>query len=222
VELKEEVSKYVWFHTIDLGNGVVTPGQKTADIMALESDILFGGVKLDGKSFLDVGAGNGGFTVEAARRGANRIAALDHNAWRDPKLRGRESFELVSRVFGNRFEMYDIDLDRPKLSLEELGQFDVVLYSGVFYRLFDPIAVTSEVSALAKELLIVESHVVNRGDNTPLMEFYPGRELNGDRANWWGPNVACMVALLNHFGFRSVSVRDGSARNRKIFHAYRA
>jgi tRNA (mo5U34)-methyltransferase len=221
MELMDEVNQYKWFHTIDLGNGVTTPGRKSADVMNRESEGLFGGVTLEGKSFLDVGAWNGGFTVEAARRGAARIAALDHYAWNHPGSRGRETFDLVSRVFGNRFEAYDIDLDQPRLSLEALGTFDVVLYAGVFYHLVDPIAATREVAALAGELLIMESYVTFRG-NVPLMEFYPGRELKGDKTNWWGPNEACLVALLKHFGFQSVSVRDGSAPHRKIFHAYRA
>ena len=220
--LAEEIKKHFWWHTIDLGGGVVTPGRKTADIMQREAAALFEGVDLQGKTFLDVGAWNGGFSVEARRRGAKRIVGLDHYTWNHPLFRGRETFDLVSKAFGDRFEAVDIDLDSPRLSLESLGQFDVVLYAGVFYHLVDPIAASREVAARASELLILETHIeeIETGGR-PAMLFYPGAELNGDASNWWGPNVECVVELLKLFGFPHVAVRAGSADNRRVFHARR-
>ena len=177
---------------------------------------------LRNKTFLDVGTWNGGFCVEAMHRGVARIVGLDHYTWTDPVFRGRETFEIVSNHFSNRFEAIDVDLDTKKLSLDFLGQFDVVLYAGVFYHLVDPIAATREVAALAKELLIVETYIEQiASGGAPAMIFYPGQELNNDGTNWWGPNIECVVALLKHFGFARVNVKDGAAYNRKVFHAYK-
>jgi tRNA (mo5U34)-methyltransferase len=222
MSLAEEVSKHVWFHTIDLGDGVVTPGNKTIELMSLEAELFFSSVDLRGKSLLDVGAWNGGFSVEAARRGAERVVALDHYTWNHPHFRGRATFDLVAGVFGNRFEAIDRDLDQPRLSLQDIGQFDVVLFAGVFYHLVDPIAALRELAPLAKDLLILETHVEETADERPSMIFFPGAELAGDPTNWWGPNVACIMALLRMAGFDHIGVSVGSAYNRRVFHARRA
>jgi tRNA (mo5U34)-methyltransferase len=214
MDLEEEIARHFWYHTIDLGNGVVTPGVKSAELMRIEADAMFSSVDLRNKSFLDVGAWNGGFCVEAARRGATRIAGLDFSSW-------RETFDLVAQATNNHFEAIDIDLDAPGLSLKHLGQFDVVLFSGVFYHLIDPIAATREVSALAREVMIMETHVEIIPGERPAMVFYPGSELSDDPSNWWGPNVACVCALLREFGFARVDVAEGGGHTRKIIHAYR-
>ena len=129
---------------------------------------------------------------------------------------------LFSRVFGNRFDAVDIDLDSPNISLNSLGEFDVALFAGVFYHLVDPIAATREVAALVKEVLVLETYVEpGDGSGRPGMIFYPGAELNGDASNWWGPNVECIVALLKKFGFSNITVKGGSGPSRKVFHARR-
>ena len=131
-----------------------------------------------------------------------------------------ETFDLVSDAVGGNFGTVDLDLDQPQLSLKHLGKFDVVLFSGVFYHLIDPIAATREVASLARELLIIETHVEITVDERPQMIFYPGAELSNDPTNWWGPNPACVVALLKQLGFARVYTLDTEFPNRKVFHAY--
>jgi tRNA (mo5U34)-methyltransferase len=220
MDLKAEVKKHYWWHTIDLGNGVITQGAKDAELMKREADLFFSPVSLHGKTVLDVGAWNGGFSVEALRRGASRVAGLDHLTWNLMQPPARETFDLVSRAFGNRLEAIDENLDRPGLSLNHLGRFDVVLFAGVFYHLLDPIAATRELSSLVNEALIVETHIVHTQDPRPSMVFYPGSELDGDASNWWGPNIQCVVALLRQFGFSRITVSEGSSSNRAVFHAF--
>ena len=103
------------------------------------------------------------------------------------------------------------------------GQFDVVLFLGVFYHLVDPIQALQNVAALTKEVAVVESHLDLATVERPAMVFYPGAELNNDPTNWWGPNRACMQALLRLVGFTRIEYQPhpivGSARG--IFHAYK-
>ena len=42
------------------------------------------------------------------------------------------------------------------------------------------------------------------GVNRPASAFYPGSELNQDHTNWFGPNPACVEAMLKTVGFRRV------------------
>src|SRR5712692_11640559 len=80
-ELLARARTYYWFHSIDLGNGVVTPGSKSLDLLRAEGDAIFGPLDLRGKSVLDIGAWNGNFSFEAKRRQAARGLATDHHCW---------------------------------------------------------------------------------------------------------------------------------------------
>jgi len=42
------------------------------------------------------------------------------------------------------------------------------------------------------------------GIRRPAVAFYPGRELNGDPTNWWGPNIPAVEGMLQSCGFTGV------------------
>jgi tRNA (mo5U34)-methyltransferase len=79
-ELAAAAEREVWFHSIDLGHGVVTKGQKTAPTLAKELEALQL-PPLAGKSVLDIGAFDGFYSFEAERRGAARVVSLDLQVW---------------------------------------------------------------------------------------------------------------------------------------------
>ena len=218
--LKARVDECFWFHSIDLGNGIVTPGIKSKELLEAEFENAFRGVAVAGKTVLDVGAWNGAFTAEAARRGAAHITALDHVTWNIPIWQGRRSFDLVMNEKAIPATAIDFDVDAPNMSLAHLGKFDVVLFLGVFYHLKDPIAALREVAHAASEVLVVETYVDRELDPKPAMVFYPGTELANDPTNWWGPSCACIEALLKMIGFARVESRVGAAHNRQVLHAW--
>ena len=154
--------------------------------MQAEIAAAFNSIDLVGKSVLDVGAWNGGFAIEAKRRGAKRVVALDHFIWNHPHFQGRRSFEFATLACNVEIEAVDQDLDAPQLSLGGLGRFDVVLFLGVLYHLIDPIAALREVAACVGEVLVLETYLEQTVDPRPSMTFYPGSELNNDPTNWWG------------------------------------
>jgi tRNA (mo5U34)-methyltransferase len=65
--IREEVEQLKWVHRIDLGNGIITPGQwpRNPLISAAFSDIDF-----SGKKVLDIGCWDGLWAFEAERQGA--------------------------------------------------------------------------------------------------------------------------------------------------------
>jgi tRNA (mo5U34)-methyltransferase len=227
----KEFSNIRGFHSIDLGNGIITPGVKKIEHHRLESSRFFDPIDLEESSVIDIGAWNGFYSFEAKRRGAKRVLASDHFAWTDPKFRGRETFDLARSALGLDIEALEIDV--PELSVERVGTFDVVLFLGVFYHLFDPIDGLARAAKLAREVLVVETHLdFDLLDFArPAMVFYPGSELNKDATNWWGPNPACVVALLSYFGFAKIDATwvapvvqyDAHSRGgRAVFHAWRS
>ncbi|HEY7441177.1 MAG TPA: hypothetical protein VH701_02065, partial [Vicinamibacterales bacterium] len=76
--VKREVSGIKWWHTIDLGNGIVTPGLDPTPARLPEIQLPD---DLSGLSVLDIGAWDGFFSFEAERRGARRVLATDSFCW---------------------------------------------------------------------------------------------------------------------------------------------
>src|SRR5256885_12356289 len=70
----------VWFHSIDLGKGIVTNGWESAAQLRYEID-SFRLPDLRGKTVLDINTWDGFFAFEAERRGASKVVALDYYMW---------------------------------------------------------------------------------------------------------------------------------------------
>jgi tRNA (mo5U34)-methyltransferase len=200
--LQARIDALRWYHTIDLGHGVVTRG---ADNTPLRLSSLRLPADLTGLSVLDIGAWDGFFSFEAERRGAARVVASDHYSWHGLGWgtgQGKAGFQLAREVLGSRVE--DVDVDVMDLAPERLGRFDVVLFLGVLYHLPNPLLALERVAAVAANLLIMETVVDMVGFGRPAAAFYPGRELNGDPTNWWGPNAAAVHGMLRAVGFTHV------------------
>lgn len=216
-QLRAEVERLPWWHRIDLGGGIVTPGL-VDNVQALSHLGL--PERLDGLTVLDVGAWDGFYAFECERRGAARVLATDWYCWGGPGWGSKRSFELARRALESRVE--DLEIDVMDLTQERVGQFDLVLFLGVLYHLQDPLGGLRRVAALSADRLIVETHVDLLDVRGPAMRFYPNAELNNDATNWWGPNPACVEAMLGSAGFRAVTMLPrGPHGTRRVFHARR-
>src|SRR3954447_7446530 len=73
-ELRERAERYPWYHTIELGDGVVTQGmfdhRPVLDRYPIPAD-------LSGKRCLDVATMDGFWAFEMERRGAESVTAID-------------------------------------------------------------------------------------------------------------------------------------------------
>jgi hypothetical protein len=69
-----------WWHSIDLGSGVITPGAQPHEFLKarLRSLRL---PDVHGKTVLDIGAYDGFYSFAVERLGAARVVALDHYVW---------------------------------------------------------------------------------------------------------------------------------------------
>ena len=196
---KDEIQKRVadvkhWYHRIDLGHGIVTPGYSMSwgfDKLNLPD--------LRGRTVLDVGCWDGLFSFECERRGASRVLATDHATWNCAN--GMKGFLTAREILNSTVEYKDIDV--LDISPDTVGTWDIVLFLGVLYHLKNPLLALEKLAQVTKSLLIVESHIIVLPfrDDVPLMAFYETDELNRDASNWWGPNVVCLLRMLRSAGF---------------------
>jgi tRNA (mo5U34)-methyltransferase len=201
-DLRARVDALRWYHTIDLGQGIVTKGVDDTPLRLARLDLP---PSLAGLSVLDIGAWDGFFSFEAERRGAARVVATDSYAWHGlgwGTEQGKAGFCLARQALGSRVE--DVDVDVMDLSPARVGTFDVVLLLGVLYHLAHPLRALEQVASVTRGLLILETVVDMVGFPRPAMAFYPARELNDDPTNWWGPNVPAVHGMLHTVGFDRV------------------
>jgi tRNA (mo5U34)-methyltransferase len=200
-ELLAEIAKVPWFHCVDLGGGIVTPGTDSPGPVKLAFNKL--PESLAGKTVLDIGAWDGYFSFEAERRRAARVLATDSYIWEGKGWGSKAGFELARRALGSRVE--DLTIDVMDLSPERVGVWDVALFLGVLYHLRHPLYALERVASVTREMLILSTSIDMVSHERPAMAFYPGAELGNDPTNWWGPNIPCVHAMLHDVGFRKIT-----------------
>jgi tRNA (mo5U34)-methyltransferase len=190
-----------WFHSFDLGNGETIEGIKPLAVLNAEADLILG-EDLSGKSVLDICAWDGFFSFEAERRGAARVVATDHFCWSGAGWGTRTGFDYVHAIRNSAVEAVDMDVhDLPK---SDLGQFDMVLFLGVFYHLKDPYTGLEAAAAMCRDHLAIETVTALPRERLPAMRLFDGREMDGDPTNFWAPNIPALSIMLRNFGFARV------------------
>jgi tRNA (mo5U34)-methyltransferase len=206
--LRAEVAERTWFHTIDLGNGILTPGQKDTPAEVVHMRLP----DLTGRTVLDVGAYDGFYSFEAERRGAKDVLATDSWAWTWPGSNARRNFDLAHELLGSSVRVQDVAVE--KLAPEVIGgTFDVVLFLGVLYHAPDPLGYLKRVRSVTGELAIIETVVDLLDVGVPAAAYYPGESLNNDGSNHFGPNPMAVEGMLTDAGFGRVVAFEPWATN---------
>jgi tRNA (mo5U34)-methyltransferase len=211
-DLRAEVERYPWYHTLDLGNGVRTKGMfdhaPVLDRYPLPAD-------LTGKRCLDVATMDGYWAFEMERRGAASVTALDledpealdwpaslrHQQKALDETKG-ERFELVRRTLGSNVErvlMSAYDLG------PELGTFDFVFCGDLLLHLKDPITPVENIRSVCTGSAVIVNTIKK-------FRFARGRaiaELDGiDNFEWWVTNLEGLIRIVRAAGFARVEAAE--------------
>ena len=224
LELQSRVDALRWYHTIDLGQGVVTKG---VDNSAERLSRLDFPKDLSGRSVLDIGAWDGFFSFEAergTRRASSRPITTRGTASDGEPETGKLDSSWRATFWDRAFRtlMPTSWICLPRRSARSTS----CLFLGVLYHVPNPLLALERVASVTGDLLVLETVVDMVGVRRPAAAFYPGRELNNDPTNWWGPNHAAVEGMLRSVGFdrvRSVApIRSAGFRAaRALYHAVR-
>ena len=195
VDYDKILNHQYWFHRIPLGNDKFTPGLFQRDPFNWEQLKL--PHRLDGKSFLDIGAFDGLHSFEAEKRGAKKVLATD--IWCGPT--GKEGFDLAHKYLNSNIE--DKLIDVYDISPQTVGKFDIVLCSGLIYHLRDPYLAIKNAVSVAKELVVIESAITNSLPSGPGMRLGRARPSAPTEIRWT-PNIQCLEQMLNIAGCTDV------------------
>jgi len=214
----ERLEDCYFYHTMELpGFGVV---RGHWDLRGRFGDYV-GGVVVEGKSVLDVGAATGFLSFEAERHGARRVLSFDMSDarqqhfvpfreklyYRDHDLwafyhnitveRWKNAYWLCHRLLGSRAEVFygDIHALPP-----QLGEFDVSVVGAVLEHLSDPVSALTSVARLTRETLVLVTPLIQTEERIARFEPSVGRP--EDDYTWWTYSVGLYREVLAILGFR--------------------
>lgn len=223
-----------WWHSIDMGDGVVSPGRRDLHGMRQKWDAMkLPDNALQGKTVLDIGAWDGYFSFEAERQGASRVVALDryvyqldlgHSAdygrmlaggaietlripgfYSPHKLPTKRGFDTAHMLLQSKVELVLDDL--MTVDPVAIGAFDVAFYLGGLYHMADPLGALRRLALLTRGLAVIETAGIDTPDiEAAMFEFYGASELNNDGSNWWAPNGPGLVAMCKAAGFKDAKI----------------
>ena len=213
-DLQKRVDAIEWYHTIDLGNGVVTPGW--FDLRG-ELDKYPLPARMDGMRVLDVATFDGFWAFEFARRGAD-VVALDIESFSSvdmsPRIRRTKTQEYLERKTGEGFALAREVLNLPvhreicnvyDLSPERLGMFDFVFVSDLLLHLMNPMKALNNMCSVTKgHAVIAEVYDARLPENEKLM-YYEGGEVHN---TWWSLSFGALQQMVIDAGFRKVELTN--------------
>ncbi len=208
--LLARIGELDWYHSIDLGHGVVTTG-----LVDHRAQVPLYGLadSLVGKRVLDVATFDGFWAFEFERRGAE-VVALDVASWSDVDMPHRmrphvaefeldgptgAAFALAHAILGSHVQrversVYDLD---P----EWIGTFDLVFISDLLLHLRCPQrAIERAASVCRGELMIADVF-------TPMLEGFGDLALAQFTApshTWWLPNIKTLSTMMSVAGCESI------------------
>ena len=213
--LAERVAAVEWYHSIDHGSGVVTPGW-------FDTRPALGRVplaaSLAGRRCLDVGTWDGFWAFEMEKRGADEVVAIDiedPERWDWPPrerlaprggglavLADRKpagaGFAEAARALGSKARR--VDRSVYELDPEVDGRFDVVFVGSLLLHLRDPVRALDRVRAVCSGQAVIADTV--EAIPSLLRPRTPTARLEGsERPWWWLPNRAGLHQMVRSAGF---------------------
>lgn len=203
-----------WYHTIELGDGLVTRGKYDHRSVVHRYGIPH---SLEGKTALDVGTWDGFWAFELERRGAERVVAMDIGSYKDfdwlpwiresldPEDLPSNKFRLAHRALDSKVEHETCNI--YDLSPERLGTFDLVFCGSLLLHLQNPLKALVALRSVARELAVVETaldeEIEAQNLNRPWLAFghREAEETLGEACVYWRFSIRALQEMMAYAGF---------------------
>lgn len=211
-QLAQKISELgEWFHNLNLHGVPTAPQHFLGDFPNIKWRSIAGAIpeNLNGATVLDVGCNAGFYSLEMKKRGAGRVLAIDVDD------RYLKQAEFAANTL-------DVEIEFQKCSVYDTdqipGQFDYVIFMGVFYHLRYPLFALDKLIKKVRGKLIFQTMVRGSSEVQEWSEDYPfwntqiftesnfpamyfiEKSYSNDPTNWWIPNRAAVEAMLRSSG----------------------
>ena len=147
-----------------------------------------------GRTVLDVGCNAGFYSFVAALRGARSVLGFEvlPHYFRQA--------QLLREILGLDVEFR---LQDGHEALKGLGQFDIVLNTGLLYHLQNPMDMLIKLAKITRETMYLETELLTDPAYSEYAWFIEG-EYCQDRTNWWIYGPQCVERMARAAGFSDV------------------
>lgn len=210
-----------WHLDVEIAHGITTasakdvpsvkfPGAKVAFISPQEGFMktlrtLFP-EGLENRSFLDCGCNCGAYCVWAKELGAGRVLGIDARAHWIQQAQLIQKYRPLPLVEFRQMAVEDL----PRAALP---RFDITLFKGILHVLPDPMQGLSIAASLTRDVLIVNSPVVNVIEPEPLQGSFfvspnPHESLADGlhQLNWFPSGPKVLLKALEWLGFPNIKL----------------
>ena len=223
-KILSELEKHQWYHVIDLGDGISTPGQTLWSPLWEQIRRVRTRLDYQGKKVLDIGSFDGMWAFEAESLGAAEIVATDccneqlHNFLFCKQILGSKVlpyYNVAPHQLFDRLDVYFQENFHDEDDHERL--FDIVQHLGVLYHQRDPLMSLSQARNCMKlggKLLLETACIISEEgfmlfNGTPpadekwlscAMKFGDHNaktyRIGPDLSVWWAPTLQCLKEML--------------------------
>jgi tRNA (mo5U34)-methyltransferase len=202
-----------WFHNLNLRGIPTAPHHFLGDFPKVKWEHIGKAIPddLHQATVLDIGCNGGFYSIQMKQRGAKRVLGIDV----DDRYLSQARFAAETLDLEIEFEK------RSVYSVNEIpGQFDYVLFMGVFYHLRYPLFALDKVIKKVGGRLVFQTMIrgseqaraweadypfcnkeVFRDQDFPAMYFIE-KSYSNDPTNWWIPNRGAVEAMLRSSGLQ--------------------
>lgn len=164
--VKSDIFQQEWYYGIELLEGIFTRGKSFPNVILTRK--ILENIEIKDKSCIDIGSMEGLIPTLLKRRGANPVVAYD----RRTDLADR--INLVKKAYDVDFRYFNgVSLNKlpSLLKTKNFLPFDIVVFSGVLYHMFDPLGGLALVRGLVRNggILLLETGALI--DNKMAMYF---------------------------------------------------
>lgn len=213
----EKMNSMMWYHKIELGAGIVTPGLDF-DLIWKHITSFIGGIDFKNKTVLDIGCWDGKWTFEAERRGAKMVVATDDvsqrpRVFRAPSLSQQSDLAAMERSHlggsEDQFRFAHAALGSHALYYPHVGvynvdhlsegPFDIVLFLGVLYHLHYPFLAIAKIRQIVKEggIVIAETACLDDGTRSYLdLQLGDQQTIYPDPTTWCAPSTLALRGMF--------------------------
>jgi tRNA (mo5U34)-methyltransferase len=215
LETKQKMLQYQWYHTIDLGQGLITPGQYDHRPLIQHYGLPD---RVAGKTVLDVGPAQGFFAFEFEKRGAARVVTVELPRWSEhdgsASLKAsfqRDQVDIHNEDYLHGALKFAIETRHSKveqmycnvydLGPSTTGLFDIVFCGSLLIHLTDPLRALYALRSVTRDYAIITTPLdPDRFARKPRALFHG--VVNGQA--FWAPNMLCLEHWALAAGFNRV------------------
>lgn len=219
-EIKQRIDELgkeqTWRHKIELPYGIVTTdkeqvtqGKNTIKWSRIKEYINI--IDLKGKRVLDIGCGEGYFSLKLRELEAKEVIGIDADK---PRIKKAKFVTEILNVQDITFEVMDIFDD----SIDKYGHFYFTLCLGFLHRVPYPYKVIQKLTGISDTILFEWKSLEEGSFNLPIMKYCGGKNKDSNQYSglYWLPSTQCVLDILKDFGFRYNIVIENSPWRRAI------